>query len=201
MTKILEHQLRTQCISIYHLYIENHEFKPIPQFQTNTAELIPVFYFSLFPTMRNLFLSLLYLFIHSVPQKVTSSSSNQPYHQSSCWRPIPHPAPSHNARTSAPHTWLGLQHLCMDDAVITSIPHQDALITLISAFMAHGGFHRQHPHRGNLLSFGLWCFLSDCPHALWTLWSTTSPSKVGGLSPLNFKAYNKATVIKAVWQA
>ena len=30
-----------------------------------------MFSFSLFPTTRNLFLSLLYLFIHSVPQKVT----------------------------------------------------------------------------------------------------------------------------------
>ena len=200
MTKILECQLHTH-MHIY-LYIENHEFKPIPQFQTNTTELILVFSFSLFPTMRNLFLSLLYLFIHSVPQKVTNSSSNQPYHQSSCRCPIPHPAPSHNECTGAPHTQLGLQHLYVDVAVITSISHQDALSTLTSAFTTHGGFHRQHPHGGNLLlSFGLWCLLSYYPHALWTLWSTTSPPKVGGLSPLNFKAYDKATVNKAVWQA
>ena len=161
-----------------------------------------MFSFSLFPIMRNLFLSLLYLFIHSVPQKVTNSSSNHPYHQSSCRCPIPHPTPGHNACTGVPHTRLGLQHLCMDVAVITSIYHQDALITLISAFMTHGGFHHQHPHRAKLLlSFGLWCFLSDYPHTFCTLWSTTSPPKVGGLAPLNFKTDNKATDIKAVWQA
>lgn len=53
-------------VSIEYLYIENHEFKPIPQFQTNTIEFIPVFSFSLFPTMRNLSLSVFIVLIYSL---------------------------------------------------------------------------------------------------------------------------------------